>query len=89
MQSADLNRLSSGDKDFIPDLGTCRGGQFACLGVNFGGYNAARRGEPVDVPILGAMMGPLHELRPDRKRAACARKLEIAIVVESDPDHAD
>ena len=89
MQPAELNRLSPGDKDFVPDLGTCHGGQLACSGVDRGGHDAARRGEPVDVPILGTLMGALHELRPDRERATGARKLEVAIVVESDPDYAD
>ena len=39
--------------------------------------------------IGGKQQRALHEFRPDRQRRPRARELELAVVVESDPDHAD
>ena len=42
----------------------------------------------MNVAVLAVQMSAAHELRPDGQGAAGAFQLEIAVIVEADPDYA-
>lgn len=57
--------------------------------VDAGGGDALRRGEGLDVGVLGEQDRALHELRPNGGRGMSAFDLDIGVVVVADPDDAD
>src|SRR5262249_24065455 len=74
-----------GDENLAPDPRAARRGKLAGIGVNLGADDAVGRFEGVDRAVFEMLMRALHELGPDRQRAARTFQLEVTVVVEAYP----
>ena len=89
MDMAKLHRLGPGDEYFRADARAAGCGDFAGIRVDFLCDDALGRIEAVDVAILAVLVRALHEVHPNRQRALSALQLQIAVIVEANPDDTD
>src|SRR5580700_9190379 len=88
MCRADRGRLGARDEDLVARIGTSRPGQLSRLATYLSLYHARRSAEVVCRSIGRDVSSLLHEVRPDGQRRPAALDLQIAIVVEPYPHHA-
>src|ERR1051325_4688638 len=89
VEPADFHRLRSGDENLASYLGATRRGELAGFGVDFSCNDSFRRLDFADVAVLAVLVRALHEVGPDGQRATRTLQLEVAVVVEPHPHHAD
>ena len=87
MNFAILRGLGAGNIDFRARRRTIGGRELQRLRVNEHRLYAGRGIEVLGVAISGKRCGADHEVGPDGSGGGTAEKAEVAIVVETDPDH--
>src|SRR5882724_1877550 len=79
----------AGEEYIGADPGAERAGKLAAIRAYLRPLDARRRLELFHVAVGTEFRGTLHKLRPDGESGACAFEIEVAIVVETDPYHAE